>query len=205
MITSGDSSSPNCPLSVFEIYSLRPVLLHEIRTVERCRKVSPKSHLAIGALEEICFRIASARAIRSVARTTSLTRSASASAEKRPTLQSATMPLPPRSSWPYATGLARLGRAERLRKLCVVVPQLAFIIHLHQTHHHALAGGHVGQYLGDKILHHLERGDRLAELQSLLGKLTVSLASKVPLWTPGHPQQRKELLPCRRFVVLFSS
>jgi hypothetical protein len=52
-----------------------------------------------------------------------------------------------------------------------MVGELAFIIHLREPHHQALAGGYVGEHLGKELLHHLERSDRLAELQSFLGVL----------------------------------
>jgi hypothetical protein len=62
---------------------------------------------------------------------------------------------------------------ERLRQLCssnksasVALPSAPS---KSQADHHALAGRHVGEHLGEEILHHLEGGDRLAELQPLLG------------------------------------
>ena len=49
------------------------------------------------------------------------------------------------------------------------VRQLAFVVQLRQAHHQALAGGDVGEHLGEQVLNQLERADRLAELQALLG------------------------------------
>src|ERR1700733_3181988 len=49
-----------------------------------------------------------------------------------------------------------------------MVGEFAFVIHLRQTDHQALACGYVGKHLGEEVLHHLERSDRLAELQPLL-------------------------------------
>ena len=50
-----------------------------------------------------------------------------------------------------------------------MIVKLAFVIELRQAEHQALASGQIGKHLGEQILNHLERGDRLAELQSLLG------------------------------------
>ncbi len=51
----------------------------------------------------------------------------------------------------------------------MVVLQFAFIIHRTQAKHQALARRHVAEHLGNKVLYHLERSDRLSKLQSLLG------------------------------------
>ena len=37
-----------------------------------------------------------------------------------------------------------------------MVAELALIIHLREPDHQALARGHVGEHLGEEILHHLE-------------------------------------------------
>src|SRR5258705_8896817 len=64
--------------------------------------------------------------------------------------------------------LAALGRAERFRDRRMRVRQLAFVVQLRHARHHALAGGNVADHLGEEILNHLKRGDRLAELLPLL-------------------------------------
>src|SRR5882672_4347776 len=51
----------------------------------------------------------------------------------------------------------------------MMVAKLAFVIQLRQAEHQALACGQIAKHLGEQILNQLERGDRLAELQSLLG------------------------------------
>src|SRR6202166_2237313 len=51
----------------------------------------------------------------------------------------------------------------------MMVAKLAFVIKLRQAEHQALARGQIGKHLGEQILDHLERSDRLAELLSLLG------------------------------------
>src|SRR6266852_374504 len=51
----------------------------------------------------------------------------------------------------------------------MMVAELTFIIELRQAEHQALACGQVGKHLGEQILDQLERSDRLAELQPLLG------------------------------------
>src|SRR5262249_38088302 len=58
---------------------------------------------------------------------------------------------------PPRDGLARLCGAECLGERCMMVAKLAFIIHLRQANHEALAGRQVGKHLGEKILHHLKR------------------------------------------------
>src|SRR6266478_1575786 len=50
-----------------------------------------------------------------------------------------------------------------------MVAELAFVIERRQAEHQALARGQISKHLGEQILDHLERSDRLAELQSLLG------------------------------------
>ena len=79
-----------------------------------------------------------------------------------------------------------------------MVAELAFVIHLRQPHHQALARGHVGEHLGEEILHHLERSDRLAELQPLLGIFERCLerahldAGRGPTHhVPRHPQHAR--------------
>ena len=92
-----------------------------------------------------------------------------------------------------------------------MVAELAFVIQLRQPHHQALAGRDVGEHLGEQILHHLERGDRLAELQSLLGVLERVLegahldAGRRPAHHvarhPQHPRGVAErVAACRRFA-----
>jgi hypothetical protein len=49
-----------------------------------------------------------------------------------------------------------------------MVGEFAVVIHLRQADHQALACGDVGNHLCQKILYHLKRSDRLAELQPLL-------------------------------------
>src|SRR5882672_5103971 len=51
----------------------------------------------------------------------------------------------------------------------MMVAKLAFVIQLRQAEHQALACGQIAKHLGEQILNQLERGDRLAELQTLLG------------------------------------
>jgi hypothetical protein len=70
----------------------------------------------------------------------------------------------PSSSRPHET----VSRDLPCRTLCEAAcwSLLAIIIHLRQPYHQTLARGDVGQHLGKKNLHHLERGDRLAKLQS---------------------------------------
>jgi hypothetical protein len=41
------------------------------------------------------------------------------------------------------------------------VRQLAFLVQLRHARHHALAGGDVADHLGEEVLNHLKRGDRL--------------------------------------------
>src|SRR5260370_1255720 len=64
--------------------------------------------------------------------------------------------------------LARFRRTERLRQRRMMVAELAFVIELRQAEHQALACGQIGKHLGEQVLNHLERSDRLAELQSFL-------------------------------------
>src|SRR5882724_1387736 len=51
----------------------------------------------------------------------------------------------------------------------MMVAKLAFVIERRQAEHQALACGQIGKHLGEQVLNHLERSDRLAELLSLLG------------------------------------
>src|SRR5260370_14651827 len=51
----------------------------------------------------------------------------------------------------------------------MMVAELPFIIEWRQAEHQALACGQVGKHLGEQILYQLERSDRLAEFQPLLG------------------------------------
>src|SRR5260370_32172141 len=67
--------------------------------------------------------------------------------------------------------LARFRRTERLRQRRMMVAVLAFVIELRQAEHQALACGQIGKHLGEQVLNHLERSDRLAEMQSFLGVL----------------------------------
>src|SRR6201996_6350436 len=71
--------------------------------------------------------------------------------------------------------LAALGRGERLGKRRMGVRQLTFGMQLRLAHDQALRGSDVGDHFGQKVLHQLERCDRLAELQALLAVLQRSL------------------------------
>src|SRR5258705_1629138 len=53
----------------------------------------------------------------------------------------------------------------------MMVAELAVIVHLRETDHQALTRRHIGEHLGEQILHELERSDWLTELQALLGVL----------------------------------
>src|SRR5437868_7343073 len=66
-------------------------------------------------------------------------------------------------------GLAAPGRAERLRERRVGVRQLSFDVQLGRAGHQTLRGRDVADHPGEEILYQLERADRLAELQPLLG------------------------------------
>ena len=81
------------------------------------------------------------------------------------------MPLPPNNSRRPCDGLAGFGGAECLRKCRVMIRQLAFVFHLRQPNHKALAGRDIGEHLGKEILHHLERGDGFSELLAFLGSI----------------------------------
>jgi len=50
----------------------------------------------------------------------------------------------------------------------MVILHLAFVIHLRQPQHHALASRYVGEHPGEKVLNQLKRADRLAELLPFL-------------------------------------
>jgi len=80
------------------------------------------------------------------------------------------MPLPPSSSRPQATVSRDFAVQNAFASAGVMVAKLALIGHLRQADHHALACSDVGEHLGEQILHHLEGGDRLAELQSFLAR-----------------------------------
>ena len=51
----------------------------------------------------------------------------------------------------------------------MMVVKLAFVIELRQAEHQALARRQIGKHLGEQILNHPERSDRLAELLAFLG------------------------------------
>src|SRR5262245_27260814 len=68
-------------------------------------------------------------------------------------------------------GLAPLRRAERLDDRRLRVRQLVFGFEVNRADQHALAGDDVGEHLCQQLLDELERPDRLAELQALLGIL----------------------------------
>src|SRR6266853_4618185 len=65
--------------------------------------------------------------------------------------------------------LTQSGCAERLCERRMMIKHLAVVIYLRQPKHKALAGRHVREHSGEKVLYQLKRGDRLSELQSLLG------------------------------------
>src|SRR5216683_6325962 len=78
---------------------------------------------------------------------------------------------------PPGDRLAHPARAECLRERCVLVSQLAVVVQLRQPRHQALAGGDVAEHLGQQVLNQLERRDRLAELQAILGVFEGGLVS----------------------------
>src|SRR5437763_15357382 len=57
----------------------------------------------------------------------------------------------------------------------MMVTKFAFVIKLREAEHQALARGQIHKHPREQILNQLERSDRLAELQSLLGILEGSL------------------------------